>query len=808
MSRKKFEFILSASSVGWQSVNKARAGLNAFNREVGSGTKLMASARAQVGALVGAYLGFNALTNTVGIIKAADTASFGLESSLTAANREFSNIGSLETWGQTIEQLSKDLRIYSKTDLNNAAAKTIDMTKRLGLSADQMQVVIARSADLAAGKTDLEGAIERVTSALRGEAEASEYLGLTLNETYVKNWYEAAGATEGAWKSLNDLQKAQIRYQVFLEQATPLQGKAADSVKTFAGAFDLVKAKITDAITGNAKMTEVTRELATYLEQNADKLGDLAATIAKAAVESAKWVIENRELIATLGKWAIQLYLVTKPIGLLITLFNGLRAASLVMTGVSLISWLGKLRLVMLGVNTVMYANPMLAIAAGAISLGIKLKGLIDRYYEMKQLNAEIKAQTDANAAANQQLAARFREISEATGVTVTSMEELDQAVKDGTLHFDDATGIWVKGYGKIADASGEAAKEEKAITKEKLDAMKAAYEKYVDEIKTLQEQIVGREKSLYEQLRDMARTGMSDVDAWNDLKKQAEEYKAVAIAAAESGDFSTAVEYADKAREKYAELNKEVVENGKVVISAEEARKTAMQGVEETGKLGIDALKQQQDAAEKAMNALTEQSNWRDLAKSMDDAKRTWLKNWQDMRKQTLSELDAVEKRIDRIVKDRDVYINVHTVEKKATGGLVGVRGFAAGGSPTDAWQMFQRLSSPLITRGSGLRDDVPAMLKKWEFVQPPESVRYYGLRFMEMIRRRMLPKPMGFAVGGSPSGPVSLAGAGTGGTGLVINARFNFSGEMSQPSRRNAREQARLVMAEMQKMHRESSR
>lgn len=60
--------------------------------------------------------------------------------------------------------------------------------------AEQMEVVIARSADLAAGKDTLVGAVERVTAALRVEAEASELLGLTLNENYVKSWYEASAA--------------------------------------------------------------------------------------------------------------------------------------------------------------------------------------------------------------------------------------------------------------------------------------------------------------------------------------------------------------------------------------------------------------------------------------------------------------------------------------------------------------------------------------------------------------------------------------------------------------------------------------
>ena len=156
---------------------------------------------AQLGGMATGFYGVvRAVKSMISATSAGETSSYLLASAVDAANRQF-QVGSMADWGKRIQQLSGELRIYSQTELETATAKTIEMTKRLGLSADQMEKVIKVSADLSAGKTDLAGGIERTTAALRGEAESAEYLGLTLNETYVQAWYNANGAHE---KSLEE----------------------------------------------------------------------------------------------------------------------------------------------------------------------------------------------------------------------------------------------------------------------------------------------------------------------------------------------------------------------------------------------------------------------------------------------------------------------------------------------------------------------------------------------------------------------------------------------------------------------------
>jgi len=78
------------------------------------------------------------------------------------------------------------------------------------------------------------------------------------------------------------------------------------------------------------------------------------------------------------------------------------------------------------------------------------------------------------------------------------------------------------------------------------------------------------------------------------------------------------------------------------------------------------------------------------------------------------------------------DVIKNV--IEQKATGGVVGD---------------FKRLSSSFINSGSGLRDDVAAMLTKGEFVMKASSVAKYGRSFFESLNSGVL-DISGYATGG----------------------------------------------------------
>lgn len=289
---------------------QAKLAMEAFNTASGHGQQIVRNLTVGVKDLVTAYLSIQgaraAFTGMVEILKNAQQAQFNMTASVQAASREFQKTGSMQYWQDSVKELSKDLVVYSEGAIKNAISRTIDMTKRLGLSAEEMKTVIKRTADLSAGKTDLEGGIERVTAALRGEAEASEYLGLTLNENYVKAWYEAHRVSQTAWKDLTDLEKAQVRYQVFLEQTNATQGRAAESVKTFGGALELVKKTIEDAVANNQDLAAAMKNVAQVIRDNAENIGSMASTLIEVTAKVAAFALEWKEvLIALGGVWAV-----------------------------------------------------------------------------------------------------------------------------------------------------------------------------------------------------------------------------------------------------------------------------------------------------------------------------------------------------------------------------------------------------------------------------------------------------------------------------------------------------------------------
>ncbi|MDY0398804.1 MAG: hypothetical protein RBR03_09110 [Desulfuromonas thiophila] len=408
-------------------------------------SSLTSSLTGNVTRLAAAYLSWRTVASLYsGITTAAreaETAQFGLTASVEAASREFTNTGGLDAWQAKVRQLSADLRIYSETDVANAASRTIDMTKRLGLSAEQMEELIRRTADLSAGKTDLEGGIERVTAALRGEAEASEFLGLTLNETYVKSWYEANAATEKAWKDLTDTEKAQIRYQVVLEQTAATQGRAAASVTTYSGALDYVKAQVSNAIASNDDLAAALQRVATLLADNADEIADFAASLTSALGHVIEFTLQNKELIGVLiGSGGL--------ISLTASLTSNIGAiggALKTLGGVKLPDILSPAG----GINAALTARIGLY-----GTLAATLVATVAEYHAMRDAQAEAAAaeQRYQDSAARAQGIAQLA--AEQTGLQIDNIQQLNQLLREGVVVRDQLSGA----YRTQAQAASEAA--------------------------------------------------------------------------------------------------------------------------------------------------------------------------------------------------------------------------------------------------------------------------------------------------------------------------------------------------------------
>ena len=115
-----------------------------------------------------------------------------------------------------------------------------------------------------------------------------------------------------------------------------------------------------------------------------------------------------------------------------------------------------------------------------------------------------------------------------------------------------------------------------------------------------------------------------------------------------------------------------------------------------------------------------------------------------------------AVEKLYDAIRKLKDKTITITTryktvgkppVTTKAEGGYIELAG---GGDP---YSQFRKLQSPEINKGSGYKDDVPAMLMKGEFVLKKSAVAKYGKKFLYQLNSGFVPRMPGFADGGIAS-------------------------------------------------------
>lgn len=179
-----------------------------------------------------------------------------------------------------------DLTGRTVTDFQKASATAATLVKNYGFTQQQVETLIARSADLAAvsGK-EIPDAAERVIAAMRGEAEAAEALGLTLNSDAVKAMAQMTDEQRRNFETLSQVEKAQIIYRELLRQTADVQGAAAERANEGVGAFD--------------KLSAASDRLAAALGAGvAPGLGKIAAGLADATLRAAEFVEQMNRLQA------------------------------------------------------------------------------------------------------------------------------------------------------------------------------------------------------------------------------------------------------------------------------------------------------------------------------------------------------------------------------------------------------------------------------------------------------------------------------------------------------------------------------
>jgi hypothetical protein len=274
-------------------------------------------------------LGAGAGSAVAGIAKLG-SAYVNQERQLDSLRRQYGDAGS-EIIDFT-EHLQDSTR-YSNDAARDAASLAAVLTTQYKLSTQQVEDLLARTADLAqtSGLSFVDAA-ERTTSAIRGEAESAERLNLTLSQSQVAAYAAAQAQIDNA-SGLDQAAQAQLRYQLFMEQSTYAQGAAGAAAQTAAGQ---------------------TQQLVNQLQDGAQALGGFLGPAG--------------EVASVLGEYGLQTVVVGAGLGKLAT---GAKAAGTAMSaaqvgGVGLMSVLGP---VGIGVAAV-------AAAAGVVLLVQHLESL------------------------------------------------------------------------------------------------------------------------------------------------------------------------------------------------------------------------------------------------------------------------------------------------------------------------------------------------------------------------------------------------------------------------------------------------
>jgi len=513
--------------------------------------------------------------------------------------------------------------------------------------------------------------LENNGEALRQAAERARELGLALDEPDKKNLLEAAAATS--------------------ELTAAMSGLKTQTSAALAPIYQEVVEKLTRTIV-----------------EHRDEIIDTAKAVAEFVAEHGKAIVTIGLLLAGAGALSF-------TISSLTGIWRGLNTVMLLLTGSQIIPFLGSIITTLKGVQVAaLGTTAALGAAAGASLALIGGYSLGKAWAEWEYFRDVVDASKDALA----EVPAKFAAISQATGVSIRSFEDLNKAQKDGLIRFNDVTGAWEK----VAKSAEKSADDQANSQKRATDEMKQAYQDYADTVKKLQDDIANRERSLAEQLRDMARSGMSDFSAWKDRKAEAEEYAVAAKRAAEeskkafaAGDTlggqdkaEEAILLYDKAKDAAADLNREVKDGDTVIASQQQNLKTAMSLVEEYGRDAIGVQESLQEAIKQSAQALDAQSGGQlsaelpEIAKQFGDLKvqasdlaeasakfnDDWNNAWSEFLadgKRSVGELDG---ELSQLTKDRHIKVYVEEVEKKRSGGLIGymrgglIQALAAGGS------------------------------------------------------------------------------------------------------------------------------
>ncbi len=183
-------------------------------------------------------------------------------------------------------QRLEDQSNFSDEAARSAALQTASLAKNYQFTADQIETLITRSADLAQTQgRDLGDTTERLNAALRGEAESAEALGLVLNDSAVAAFAASQGITNYS-TGLSAAEQAQVRFQFLLQQTNDVQGAAQEAATGTAGALANLRGYALDAAAGLGDLLGPLAPIASELGNIAPALPVVGAGLGKLATSA------------------------------------------------------------------------------------------------------------------------------------------------------------------------------------------------------------------------------------------------------------------------------------------------------------------------------------------------------------------------------------------------------------------------------------------------------------------------------------------------------------------------------------------
>lgn len=366
----------------------------------------------------------------------------------------------------------------------------------------------------------------------------------------------------------------------------------------------------------------------------------------------------------------------------------------------------------------------------------------------------------DKSTAAQQATAAKTLEIqaklnADILVVLINNAEKVRVAVEAGEKIITDER---TKAGKKEVEIAQEVAKLRAAA----LEPVVAAYQKHYATLATQAQafqatinKIEAEQLSIKESSEQKIRTarvaGLTDLQQYAEKSAEVDRLIAKGRETAATQGFEAAKKYFEQADRISETIKGEVVSDGLVVITEFQSQQKSIDLLKRSADAYNQALADDKDkakeGADKTKTALADTAELiKGIQKQLDDAKKTLSEGISIKINEDIDGLEAARKKIDDLVKAREVLIRVRTEDQGAPGETPS--GFNQGG----AVQHFAGGGSVFRVPGTGNSDTVPARLPVGSFVMRKAAVQQYGEGAFARVAR-------GYASGGTVAGEVTGA-------------------------------------------------